>query len=366
MEKLYGIKKLLCIVGALVMVSVVFTACTFTGNTAAVETSNAEEGPEGTKKPANPESSAAGSGTESESAVSPENGGGSPRERIVSGYYITTSACIALGLQDNLVGIEAKASGRPIYGLSAPELLDLPSVGTAKEFDLEGCIALNPDLVILPKKLSEQADILKNMGMEVLVVNPESLEELKETINMIAAETGTEERAGNLMEWYREKEEKLAGIVDDAQPSVYFAGTSSILRTASPRMYQNSLIQLAGGINAASDLVDNGWSNISYEQLLAYNPDVIVVIPEAEYTKEDVMNDSRLAGVGAVRSGRVFEMPSSFEAWDSPVPSGMLGSMWLSSVLHEEVYPFEEFKEEAAEFYREFYGVEIDRELITR
>ena len=34
-------------------------------------------------------------------------------EKLVSGYYITTSMLIALGQQDKLVGIEAKADSRP-------------------------------------------------------------------------------------------------------------------------------------------------------------------------------------------------------------------------------------------------------------
>lgn len=81
---------------------------------------------------------------------------------------------------------------------------------------------------------------------------------------------------------------------------------------------------------------------------------------------EDVLKDGQLAGTAAVQNGRVYEMPSSFEAWDSPVPSGILGCMWLSSILHADSYPFDEFREEAAEFYREFYGVESDPALITR
>ena len=68
-------------------------------------------------------------------------------ESFVSGYYISTSLLIALGLDDQLVGVEAKADKRNIYKLSAPELTELPSVGTAKEFDLEGCAALKPDKV---------------------------------------------------------------------------------------------------------------------------------------------------------------------------------------------------------------------------
>ena len=65
-------------------------------------------------------------------------------ERIVSGYYISSSACIALGLTDKMVGIEDKSAKRPIYKLAAPALIDLPNVGSAKAFDLEACIATEP------------------------------------------------------------------------------------------------------------------------------------------------------------------------------------------------------------------------------
>ena len=63
-------------------------------------------------------------------------------ESIVSGYYISTSLLLALGLKDKVTGIEAKADKRPIYKLAAPEFLELPNVGTAKEFDLLNSIHL--------------------------------------------------------------------------------------------------------------------------------------------------------------------------------------------------------------------------------
>ena len=58
-------------------------------------------------------------------------------QKIVSGYYITTSLLIALDKQDSLVGIEAKADKRNIYSLAAPALIDLPNVGSAKDFNLD-------------------------------------------------------------------------------------------------------------------------------------------------------------------------------------------------------------------------------------
>lgn len=291
-----------------------------------------------------------------------------PAERVVSSYYITTSMLIALGAKDKIVGIEAKADKRPIYQMAAPDFLELPAVGTAKEFNLESCIALHPDLVILPKKLSEQADILNGMGITSMVVNPESMEELKQTIEHLGKATGAEERAEKLLSYYDEKTTMLKEIVanENENPKIYIAGTSSILRASSPKMYQNSLIELAGGVNAASEIKDNGWADISYEQLLSFDPNIIVVIPEADYTKEDVLADSQLKNVNAVKNQKVYEMPSSFEAWDSPVPSGILGAMWLSSIVNEEKYPFEKFKQDASLFYKDFYDVDIDSAQITR
>ena len=59
-------------------------------------------------------------------------------------------------------------------------------------------------------------------------------------------------------------------------------------------------------------------------------------------------------------------MPSSFEAWDSPVPSGILGGKWLLSVLHEDLYAFDDMRADAKTFYQEFYGAEIDETLVTK
>ena len=58
---------------------------------------------------------------------------GEEPQKLVSGYYISTSLLIALDLDEKLVGIGAEADTRSIYLLSAPELPELPSVGTAKE-----------------------------------------------------------------------------------------------------------------------------------------------------------------------------------------------------------------------------------------
>ena len=57
-------------------------------------------------------------------------------------------------------------------------------------------------------------------------------------------------------------------------------------------------------------------------------------------------------------------MPGGIEEWDSPIPSGILGAMWLASVLHPEIYSAETFIGEAISFYENFYGFTPDRALL--
>ena len=277
--------------------------------------------------------------------------------KLVSGYYISTSLLIALNLDEKMAGIEAKAGSRAIYKLSAPGLINLPSVGSAKEFDLEGCAALEPDLVILPIKLGSAAETLEGLGISVLLVNPEDQNLLTEMIHLVAAATNTEERAQKLLDFTSAQEERLnVTLADVKAPSVYLAGNSSMLSTAGSAMYQSDMIRLAGGSNVAAEIEDTYWVEVSYEQLLAWDPEYIILSSDADYSVDDVLADENLATCTAVANGNVYQMPDKAEAWDSPVPGGILGAVWLSSVLHPDLCTEAECNALINEYYETFYG----------
>ena len=277
-------------------------------------------------------------------------------QKLVSGYYISTSVLIALDLDEKMVGIEAKANKRAIYQLAAPELIALPNVGTAKEFDLEGCAALEPDLVILPLKLKSAAATLEGLGIDVLLVNPENQELLTGMITMIATATNTQDKADALLGFTTVQEAYLAETLKDAAtPSVYLAGNSSMLSTAGNAMYQSDVIRLAGGVNVAAAIEDAYWVEIDYEQLLTWNPEYIILASDATYTVADVLTDPILADCAAVVGGHVYQMPGKAEAWDSPVPSGILGAMWLANVLHAELLTNDDYAAKVDEYYETFY-----------
>ena len=293
-------------------------------------------------------------------------------ERIVSGYYISSSACIALGLTDKMVGIEDKSAKRPIYKLAAPALIDLPNVGSAKAFDLEACIATEPDLVILPMKQKDTAQTLQEMGIATLLVLPESHEQLIEMFTLIGTATNTVKQAEKLISYYNTKlsavTELTRDIPDDEKPVVYLGSTGDILRTAPREMYQASLITTAGGKNAGDVLEGSSWTDIDNETFLTMNPDIIVIptdnfaVSSPDYTAEDVMNNPTFSDVTAVKNSAVYQMPVGYEAWDSPVPSGILGTLWVLKTLHPELYPAEQFAADVNEFYTVFYGFSVNEQ----
>ena len=244
-----------------------------------------------------------------------------PADTLVSCYYVTTYATMALGISDRVVGLEKKADTRPIYAMAAPDLLEKEQVGTMKELDLEAVAALEPDLVVMPKKLMDYAAPLEELGIPVLVVNPESHEALTGMLELLGQACGVEDRTQALTDYYEEQLARVAQLVDGLErPTVYMGGNSSYLTAAPGDMYQSSLIETAGGVNAAADLTGGYWTEVSYESILAMAPQVILIPAGADYTAQDILGDPQLAAVPAVQSGAVYEMPSGIEEWDSPIP----------------------------------------------
>ncbi len=284
-----------------------------------------------------------------------------PAQTIVSTYYITTYATIALDVSDKLIGLENKAESRPIYALSASELLELPQVGSLKEFNLEAVAELKPDLVLMPVRLLEQANTLNDLGINTLVVDPETKEGLELMMQNIATATGSEARLQELLQAQDEIYSAVATLTDGKEHvSVYMGSNSSFLETATANMYQNTLITEAGGQNVFSDIDDNYWTAVSYEAIIEKNPDVIIIPTGASYTVESILADKNLVDVYAVANNMVYQMPTGYEEIDSPVPSGVLGVYWLSVILHGSDNDISAYQEAFSGFYSQFYGFEIE------
>ena len=199
------------------------------------------------------------------------------------------------------------------------------------------------------------------MRLTVLLVNPEDDELLAQMLLLIGAATETEDRATDLNAFILTQLGMCQEMLKNETPvTALILGNSDKLTCAPNGMYQASLLKNACAVNAAADIEGIKWAEISYEQLLAMNPQAIIIPAEAVYTAEDVLGDAELAELDAVKNGAVYQMPKAFEAWDSPVPSGVLGVLWTAKTLHPQTYGEAQYKDAAKMLYETYYGFTPD------
>ena len=256
---------------------------------------------------------------------------------------------------------------------------DLPNFGMGDAINYEAVIAANPTIALNCGKINDamvsDCDALsKSLGIPVIAVDNE-LNNSAEAFRFMGEPLGVEDHAEELAE-YSEKIftdiASLADIPEDEKVSVYFGNGEDSLETA-PRGSQHAQILDAVNVTNVADLElgDGSRVQISAEQLLAWNPDVIVVNGEPKADKsgnsaaEDILSNPDYASLKAVQDNKVYGTPNAPFSWvDRPAgPNRLIGMRWLSAVVYPE-YIKCDVNEEIREFFNLFYHVDLSDEQL--
>ncbi len=256
---------------------------------------------------------------------------------------------------------------------------NLPNFGMGDAINYEAVIAANPTIALNCGKINDamvsDCDALsKSLGIPVIAVDNE-LNNSAEAFRFMGELLGVEDHAEELAE-YSEKIftdiASLADIPEDEKVSVYFGNGEDSLETA-PRGSQHAQILDAVNVTNVADLElgDGSRVQISAEQLLAWNPDVIVVNGEPKADKsgnsaaEDILSNPDYASLKAVQDNKVYGTPNAPFSWvDRPAgPNRLIGMRWLSAVVYPE-YINDVINEEIREFFNLFYHVDLSDEQL--
>ena len=256
---------------------------------------------------------------------------------------------------------------------------DLPNFGMGDAISYEAVIAANPTIALNCGKINDamvsDCDALsESLGIPVIAVDNE-LNNSAEAFRFMGELLGVEDHAEELAE-YSEKIftdiASLADIPEDEKVSVYFGNGEDSLETA-PRGSQHAQILDAVNVTNVADLElgDGSRVQISAEQLLAWDPDVIVVNGEPKADKsgssaaEEILNNPDYASLKAVQDNKVYGTPNAPFSWvDRPAgPNRLIGMRWLSAVVYPE-YIKCDVNEEIREFFNLFYHVDLSDEQL--
>ncbi|MFH0916584.1 MAG: ABC transporter substrate-binding protein [bacterium] len=223
--------------------------------------------------------------------------------RIVSTAPANTEVVFALGVGDRLVGVTSLDD-------YPPEVADIAKIGDFQP-NAEAIIGLDPDLVLGYSGNEEALAPIKTNGVPVLIFNPSTLEQIYANITTIGAVTGATGKAAELVDSVKAQIKSVSDAATAAgdSPKVFYA-LDNTLWTAGPGSFVDELLALARATNVAAAPGADGMAAQAFyqfapEQLVAADPDVILLPGSTYKSAEEFTGDPRFASLKAVKDGRV-------------------------------------------------------------
>lgn len=224
-----------------------------------------------------------------------------PVQRVILGEGRQLYLVAALDTQDpikRIVGwrkdlIQADPDTYSLYLQKFPKIADIPTFGGFEEgtFDIEQAISQNPDVILLnidaqrATEDSQYIDKLGALGIPVVYVDfrHHPLTNTEPTIRLFGTLFGKEARAEELIAFRAAQIKRVTDVIEARQPprpKVFIeriGGYSEDCCLSFGDENFGRFVEMAGGTNIAKTLIPGTFGQLNPEQVIAVNPDQIVV-----------------------------------------------------------------------------------------
>lgn len=231
-------------------------------------------------------------------------------QRIASAFLGSDE--IVLSLVDPSRVIMVTTFGRDPAASWVAEKAKAKGIRAVQSLDAETLVALRPDIIFVNRfsnaQVVGQLRVLQQPVYDLGELG--NIADILDAVRRIGAALGEEAAAGRIVaDAERRLGEVQRRVADQRRPTVlstspweYAPGSGTAL---------DEIITRAGGINAAARLGVKGYQKISKEQIVAMNPDVILIDDgsEQEGFREQLLRDPALAGAAAVKNRRIIVLP---------------------------------------------------------
>ena len=275
-----------------------------------------------------------------------------------------------VGAQDLVTGIEdyeAKISISRLYNyVNFEKFKDLPVIGTNGQPYTEEIIHLAPDVIVMSKSASVEAEDLQAKTGTPVVVVPGSDTTLDsnayETIRILSELYGVESRGTELTDYLqgiqKDLDNRTKDIPDSEKPSVYVGGVSFKGNHGFEGTEAGyGPFALIHAKNLADTTDREGAFNIDLEQVLSWDPDVIFVdFNGLSLVKEDyAKNPDYYNALTAVQEGKVYSQ-ISFRAYASNLETALADAYYAACVIYPEQFQDVDPVAKAGEIFEKLLG----------
>ncbi len=208
-----------------------------------------------------------------------------PKQRVISLSPANTELAYAAGLGDNLIAVSA-------YSDYPEQAKKLEQVSDWQGVNVERIIALKPDLILAWRGGNPQRplDQLASFGIPIVYFDPQTIDEVIGAVNELSQYSSKPKLAQQNVDAMRAKltpyqNQKKSGL--KTQKVFIQLGTQPLF-SAGNHTLQNDVVTFCGGENIFANSAVQ-WPQVSREQVLTRNPDVIIMTGSAE--QENVIRD---------------------------------------------------------------------------
>ena len=299
-----------------------------------------------------------------------------PVERVVAPCLDGIRTLLSLGAVDKLEGVgyfhHIPRKYFMLCLIVCPRLAELPHVGYYYgELNRELIVSLKPDVFFIHATATAD-ELQESIGTPVVCVStlPGDFEASFEIYKLIGQVIGREKEAEELISYAKEKIAEIAEVTsqipDSEKPIVFLTRGGPWGESSRKTPVNYAPIDLAGGINLAgecSSINPYGEVTVSKEQIIAWNPDIILVHGlglqvQGKYAPilEGILSDPDLQTVNAVKNRKVYYTKFKMSGWDPA--TGLCEVYYMAKLFHPEEFEERDVEEEGNDILKRFYGVE--------
>lgn len=255
-----------------------------------------------------------------------------PVRRVVSTAASNTEILFAVGACNLVVGVDN-------YSDYPEDVRNITKIGDFVSLNVELIYSLKPDVVFAYYGQRVGIERLSELGIPVVTIRPQSVEDVMKEIMIIGTICGKRENASVLVNQCRQRIDAVVNLTkslaENERPKVYYECWNSPYISAGPGSFIDDLIRMAGGTNIAAN-TSKDYPVLTEELILYANPEIIITSSMNVDTPEKIMQRQNWQNIDAIRERKVYSVDDNIIS--RPGPRIVEGLELLAKLIHPEIF----------------------------
>jgi iron complex transport system substrate-binding protein len=232
--------------------------------------------------------------------------------------------------------------------------------------------AAQPDCVIMKSTIAATlGKSTEALNVPVVYLDFETPDQYQRDLKTLGQLFQDEDRATKVANFFQSRVDAItkttSALLDTQKPKnliLYHNSKNNTISFDVPPMswIQTLMVQAAGGNPVWKDAnPSSGWTQVTLEQIAAWNPDVIFIVSYFNPVNDVVSKlkaDPQWQALNAVKNGKLFGFATDVYSWDEADPRWILGMTWVAEKLHPDLFPNLDIQAEAQTFYNDLYRMD--------